>query len=167
MPAPEANFWNTLKRNLPTNCFSTRIENRHGGGVPDVHFTWSGFVFWLELKTTKNNSVRLSPQQIAWNTAYSSKSGLTFILVKHLSSGDLFLLRQSEPLRGSIHMGEVKDRLIRMEEDAMTMDREEWIDEYGDVDLDIYNRVNDGISREMAMHMLNGLNDLLYGREAS
>jgi hypothetical protein len=64
-------------------------------------------------------------------------------------------------------MGEVKDRLIRMEEDAMTMDREEWIDEYGDVDLDIYNRVNDGISREMAMHMLNGLNDLLYGREAS
>ena len=93
MPAPEANFWNTLKRNLPTNCFSTRIENRHGGGVPDVHFTWSGLVFWLELKTTKNNSVRLSPQQIAWNTAYSSKSGLTFILVKHLSSGDLFLFR--------------------------------------------------------------------------
>tara|TARA_R110002012_G_scaffold53844_2_gene138106 strand:+ start:707 stop:901 length:195 start_codon:yes stop_codon:yes gene_type:complete len=64
-------------------------------------------------------------------------------------------------------MGEVKERLIRMEEDAMTMDREAWIDEYGDVDLDIYNRVNDGISREMAMHMLNGLNDLLYGREAS
>ena len=54
-----------------------------------------------------------------------------------------------------------------MEEDAMTMDREEWIDEYGDVDLDIYYRVNDEISREMAMHMLNGLNDLLYGREAS
>tara|TARA_R110000824_G_scaffold322700_1_gene509662 strand:- start:680 stop:874 length:195 start_codon:yes stop_codon:yes gene_type:complete len=64
-------------------------------------------------------------------------------------------------------MGEVKERLIRMEEDAMTMDREAWIDEYGDVDLDIYYRVNDEISREMAMHMLNGLNDLLYGREAS
>jgi len=95
MPTPEANFWNTLKRNLPPNCFPTRIENRHGGGIPDVHFTWSGLMFWMELKTTKNNAVKLSPQQIAWNTAYSAKSGLNFILVKHLPSGDLILFRGS------------------------------------------------------------------------
>ncbi len=96
MPTPEANFWNTLKKNLPEKCHSTRIENRHGGGVPDVHIVWSGLVFWLELKTTKNKRVNLSPQQIAWNTAYSRSGGLSFILVKHLSSGALFLFRGSK-----------------------------------------------------------------------
>jgi hypothetical protein len=98
MPTPEANFWNTIRRNLPNNCHTTRIENRHGGGVPDVHVVWAGLVFWLELKTTKNNTVRISPQQIAWNTAYSRSGGLSFILVKHLSSGDLFLFRGARAL---------------------------------------------------------------------
>jgi len=98
MPTPEANFWNTIRRNLPSNCHTTRIENRHGGGVPDVHVAWSGLVFWLELKTTKNNTVRISPQQIAWNTAYSRSGGLSFIFVKHLSSGDLFLFRGARAL---------------------------------------------------------------------
>jgi hypothetical protein len=98
MPTPEANFWNTIRRNLPNNCHTTRIENRHGGGVPDVHVAWAGVVFWLELKTTKNNTVRISPQQIAWNTAYSRSGGLSFILVKHLSSGDLFLFRGARAL---------------------------------------------------------------------
>ena len=66
--------------------------------MPDVHLTWSGLVFWLELKTTKNNTVRLSPQQIAWNTAYSHNGGLSFILVKHLSSGDLILFEGAQSL---------------------------------------------------------------------
>ena len=87
-----------MRRNLPKGSYPTRIENRHGGGVPDVHLTWSGLVFWLELKTTKNNSVRLSPQQIAWNTAYSRNGGLSFILVKHLSSGDLILFEGAQSL---------------------------------------------------------------------
>lgn len=91
MGTPEANFWNTLKKNLPKKLYATRIENRHGGGVPDVDCIWSGISFWMELKTTKNNAVNLSPNQIAWNTAYSGSGGLSFILVKHLSSGDLFL----------------------------------------------------------------------------
>ena len=98
MPTPEANFWNTIRRNLPNNCHTTRIENRHGGGVPDVHVVWAGLVFWLELKTTKNNTVRISPQQVAWNTAYSRSGGLSFILVKHLSSGDLILFRGARAL---------------------------------------------------------------------
>ena len=66
--------------------------------MPDVHVVWAGLVFWLELKTTKNNTVRISPQQIAWNTAYSRSGGLSFILVKHLSSGDLFLFRGARAL---------------------------------------------------------------------
>lgn len=53
-------------------------------------------MFWIELKTTKNNTVRLAPNQIAWNTAYSRSGGLSFILVKSLSSGDLFLFRGAQ-----------------------------------------------------------------------
>jgi len=92
----ESNLWLQLKRNLPSNTIATRIENRTGGGIPDVHLLWSGLPFWMELKTTKNKRVNLSPQQIAWNTAYSRSGGLSFILVKHLSSGALFLFRGSK-----------------------------------------------------------------------
>ena len=66
--------------------------------MPDVHMVWSGLMFWIELKTTKHNAVNLSPQQIAWNTAYSRSGGLSFILVKHLSSGDIILFRGSDAL---------------------------------------------------------------------
>ncbi len=52
---PEANFWSTIRRNLPEKCFATRIENKHGGGVPDLHAIWDGIAFWAELKVTKTN----------------------------------------------------------------------------------------------------------------
>lgn len=61
-----------------------------------MYFNWSGLMFWIELKTTKNNTVRLAPNQIAWNTAHSLSGGLSFILVKHLSSGDLFLFEGAQ-----------------------------------------------------------------------
>ena len=50
MSTPEANFWKTIKKNLPPKAFATRIENRHGGGIPDVHIIWDNVPFWLELK---------------------------------------------------------------------------------------------------------------------
>ena len=88
---PEANFWTQLRQNLPKKCFATRIENKHGGGVPDVHMVWDGLPFWLELKVAKSNAIKLSPHQIAWNTAYSHKGGLNFILVKRVGERGLFL----------------------------------------------------------------------------
>jgi len=78
----ESNFWKTVKRNLPSDCHSTRIENRNGGGVPDVHIVWNGFAFWIELKVSKGNKVLLSPHQVAWNSAYCRKGGVSFILVQ-------------------------------------------------------------------------------------
>lgn len=59
--------------------------------MPDTHFAWDGLMFWIELKVSKGNAVRLSPEQIAWNTAYSRSGGLTFILVKAPKVGELFL----------------------------------------------------------------------------
>ena len=88
---PEAQFWTTLRQNLPKEAFATRIENTHGGGVPDVHIVWDGMPFWLELKATKSNSVKVAPHQVAWNMAYFARGGLSFFLVKNLSSKLLYL----------------------------------------------------------------------------
>ena len=87
----ESNFWKTVKRNLPSDCHSTRIENRNGGGIPDVHIVWNGFAFWIELKVSKGNKVLLSPHQIAWNSAYCRKGGVSFILVKDPRDNYLYL----------------------------------------------------------------------------
>ena len=88
---PEANFWNTLRSNLPKKAFATRIENVHGGGVPDVHIVWDGLPFWFELKTTKGNAVKVSSHQAAWHMSYYARGGLSFFLVKSLSTKDLYL----------------------------------------------------------------------------
>jgi Holliday junction resolvase len=88
---PEANFWSTIRKNLPEKCFATRIENKHGGGVPDVHAIWDGIAFWAELKTVKNNKPKISPHQIAWNMAYWARGGNNFYLVKALSTKRIYL----------------------------------------------------------------------------
>ena len=88
---PEANFWSMIRKNLPNKCFATRIENKHGGGVPDVHIIWDHLPIWLELKTVKNNAVKISPHQIAWHMAYFARGGASYFLVKHLSSRHLYL----------------------------------------------------------------------------
>ena len=89
----EKNLWLRVKKNLPHDCYATRIENRMDGGVPDVHVIWNGLAFWIELKLTKANKIRLSPNQIAWNTKYSLNNGLAYILVQRLGEGSLFLFR--------------------------------------------------------------------------
>ena len=61
-------------------------------------------------------------------------------------------------------MGKIKDGLIGMEEDATWMSREEWSDKHGTSNVDIYDRVNDEISNELAMHSIQSLTDFLEGR---
>ena len=95
---PEANFWNTIRANLPKKCIATRIENKHGGGIPDVHLLLEGLPVWIELKVTNGNTVKVSPHQVAWHTAYWARGGLSLILVKSLGSRSLFLFQGSEAL---------------------------------------------------------------------
>ena len=80
-----------MRQNLPTTAFPTRIENTHGGGVPDVYIVWDGMPFWLELKACNVNAVNIRPHQVAWNMAHFARGGLSFFLVKTLSSGVLYL----------------------------------------------------------------------------
>jgi len=76
---------------MPKEAFATRIENSHGGGVPDVHVVWDGMPFWAELKVSKSNALRITPHQVAWHMAYYARGGLSFFLVKSLSSRLVFL----------------------------------------------------------------------------
>ena len=55
MAGPEANFWAQIRRNMPKDCFATRIENRAGGGFPDVDMLLGGFPLKIELKISKND----------------------------------------------------------------------------------------------------------------
>jgi len=89
----EKNLWIRVKKNLPINCFATRIENRIASGVPDVHVAWDKLCFWIELKITNANKIKLSSNQIAWNTKYSLNGGLSYILVQRVGEGSLFLFR--------------------------------------------------------------------------
>lgn len=76
---------------MPKSWHTTRIENRYGGGIPDVHVCAEGIPFWIELKTTKTNRVNISSHQVAWNFAYSRSGGVSFFLVHPLLSPNLYL----------------------------------------------------------------------------
>ena len=71
----ESNLWKQMRSHLPSNMIATRIENRVGGGIPDVHLLWDGLPFWMELKTTKQHHKNLT-STIAWNYKYSINGGL-------------------------------------------------------------------------------------------
>lgn len=80
---PEAKLWKALKGQLDAkNCFSTRIENRNGGGIPDVDVVSPHGAFKIELKITDFLAINLSDMQIAYNTALNCKFGLSFILAE-------------------------------------------------------------------------------------
>lgn len=80
---PEARLWKTLKPLLERErCLCTRIENRHGGGLPDVCISSPVGIFMVELKITEKILVRLSDMQIAYNTLLTHKHGLSFILAE-------------------------------------------------------------------------------------
>ena len=78
---PETLFSNQLIKNL-NNVFWTRIENKHGGGVPDLYGTYNNKSVFLELKIkTKQNKVIISPLQISWNYKHFLHNPINFYLV--------------------------------------------------------------------------------------
>ena len=78
---PETLFSNQLIKNL-NKVFWTRIENKHGGGVPDLYGTFNNKSAFLELKIkTKQNKVLISPLQISWNYKHFLHNPINFYLV--------------------------------------------------------------------------------------
>jgi hypothetical protein len=79
---PETLFSNQLIKNL-NQVFFTRIENKHGGGVPDLYGTYNNKSAFLELKIkTKQNNVLISPLQISWNFKHFQQNPINYYLVK-------------------------------------------------------------------------------------
>ena len=97
-------MWKSLRAKMPQHWHTTRIENRFGGGIPDVHVCAEGLSFWIELKTTKTNRVNVSAHQVAWNFAYSQSGGVSFFLVSPLSSSNLYLFAGDQG-RGLVEHG--------------------------------------------------------------
>lgn len=69
-----------MRKSLPSNCHATRIENRHGGGIPDVHLAVAGVSFWVELKAPVGKAAILRPQQAAWHARQAHCGGLSYVL---------------------------------------------------------------------------------------
>ena len=78
---PETLFSNQLIKNL-NKVFWTRIENKHGGGVPDLYGTYNNKSAFLELKIkTKQNNILISPLQISWKYKHFSHNPINYYLV--------------------------------------------------------------------------------------
>ena len=82
---PESNFGREIMKNL-SHVQWTRIENRHGGGIPDLYGIYGGQAIWLELKCIKQNSIKLSPLQISWNYNNFRHGGKNYYIVQDTRS---------------------------------------------------------------------------------
>ena len=80
----ESNFGREIKKNI--NALWFRIENRHGGGIPDLYAIKGGVSIWLELKCIKQNSIKLSPLQISWNYNNFRHGGKNYYIVQDTRS---------------------------------------------------------------------------------
>ena len=81
---PESNFGRLLMKNIDAQW--TRIENRHGGGIPDLYGIRHGVAIWAELKCIKQNSINLSPLQISWNYNNFRNNGKNYYIVQDARS---------------------------------------------------------------------------------
>ena len=72
-----------LKKGLK-NSHLVRIESRVDPGVPDVNGCTNGQTYWLELKVSKGNHIRLSKYQKAWIYERSKFGGKVFVCARAL-----------------------------------------------------------------------------------
>ena len=77
----ESNFGREIMKNIDAHWM--RIENRYGGGIPDLIGIKDGVVIFLELKCIKQNSINISPTQISRNSSIFEEYRKTYFLVKH------------------------------------------------------------------------------------
>ena len=85
---PEAKFYRKFKKATPKILWH-RIENLAIPGMPDaLGYTENFFYFTVEFKTTKANSIKLSPHQIAYHVAHPHNS---FICIQALGPGTVKL----------------------------------------------------------------------------
>jgi Holliday junction resolvase len=71
-----------VRTHLPPKTQATRIENRHGGGVPDLFLQMDGVGLWVELKVEKSSRVLLTPNQVAWHLRHAACGGRSYVMCR-------------------------------------------------------------------------------------
>ena len=91
---PETNFWKNLKTLLDDGEYIvSRLESYVTPGFPDclIFHNVTGF-FTIELKIAQpNNTIHLSPFQIAWNMKHAMLGAPSYILVSLAQEGEVKL----------------------------------------------------------------------------
>ena len=92
---PETKFWKRIKINA-SNIHWTRIEAITPVGIPDLNGLFNDpkkgcGEFWVELKCTSTNVVKLSPGQISWHMYRSKLGGKSFIMAETLGQRGISL----------------------------------------------------------------------------
>ena len=91
---PETNFWKSLKTLLDDGEYIvSRLESYVTPGFPDclIYHRDTGF-FTIELKIAQpNNTIHLSPFQIAWNMRHAIVGAQSYILVSLAQKGEVKL----------------------------------------------------------------------------
>lgn len=105
---PEANLWASFKRNLPRGWLAERVENRSGGGNPDVDILCDPWPMKVELKVARKithgmlsdqavGAMRadkfLRPGQIAYHLKHSGSGGMVRTLLRAEDTKDLHLMQ--------------------------------------------------------------------------
>ncbi len=85
---PETKFWRRIKNKFTKITF-IRIEAVTPTGLPDLNGLFLDtekrpHEFWVELKVSSGNRVRLSPGQISWHMNRFKLGGKSFIMVTPL-----------------------------------------------------------------------------------
>ena len=92
---PETKFWRRIKNKFTKITF-TRIEAVTPTGLPDLNGLFldpekKPHEFWVELKVSLGNRVRLSPGQISWHMNRFKLGGKSFIMVTPLEQRGISL----------------------------------------------------------------------------
>lgn len=84
-----------MRNAKPKDVLLTRLENRAGGGFPDVWMNWKGLSVLVELKASKGKigaKLNISPHQIAFHTRLHRSGGLSVFLAKHHPTKEIALI---------------------------------------------------------------------------
>lgn len=113
---PEARLWGALRRHLPEGWSPYRIEQRAGGGFPDVLLMANGLPVLLELKVLVGKKVKLRPEQVAFNYRFSRERGLSFVLASPPDRRKpIFFLMKGSEVMNLDHNPRIEDHVPGLE----------------------------------------------------
>ena len=88
----EKQFFLNIKKQLPSNTFIQKIENKFNSGFTDVIIINEKFPLFIELKSpTKGNKFKIELSQISTHLRIQANKYVSFFLVRHPSTSLLYL----------------------------------------------------------------------------